>query len=678
MGTPRNFIRAGRILGLVLALGIGPAGLVRAADEELDFGLEARPIDRVQFEGNVARTDVELMQLLALSGAPWYAPWRPDHYRLDGLEQGIDAIRRSYRADGYRDVSVQLIDPEEQENGRDALRIVISEGVRTVVDQVEFSGPEPLDRDTLLALLRYRPGAAAPFREGNLGGDLYRVTEAYVSRGHLGVVVRNHLEESGNRVIIRYEIKAGPVYRIGKVTVDGAQRVREEFIRRELVVADGRPFLATDQQESEARLLKTGWFRDVSFVVVNLDEEAATADLVVQVLERPTAFWELGLGTGSKDRVRFVGAWGESNLLGTGKSLTLRARIFGVYDVQVDDPDKNQLYWDHEEELIYRHPHFFGTRKTITSRLFSEVESRPSSGLQIKQIGLSGGTSIYSRQSSYMDSELEVTRTRKEPLSEALKVDNSRAITSSLSLVYRRDFRDDTFNPTQGHYTELLAQTAGGPLLLGDNSFNKLLSSGVKIASFGGVTFACRIEAGWMSAYSDSKDLWGAAAGVPIEERFFAGGNNTVRGYRESSLGPRLSADDATLVQDPQFLTDRLSSGGTALLLASAEIRFPIVSRWNFGGELFFDSGNVWTRWSEVSSGDFAWTGSVVDDEAAQAYRTSYGIGLTYRTVVGPLRLDYGIPLRRATFNSRNDLGEIIDSEQDPASVWHFSLGYAF
>jgi outer membrane protein assembly factor BamA len=113
-------------------------------------------------------------------------------------------------------------------------------------------------------------------------------------------------------------------------------------------------------------------------------------------------------------------------------------------------------------------------------------------------------------------------------------------------------------------------------------------------------------------------------------------------------------------------------------MVANVELRFPIIPEWNIGGEFFFDTGNVWANWDRVTADSFRLTGSVVDEEATNAYRTSFGMGLTYRTVVGPLRLDYGIPLRRATFNSRDEMGNITGSESDPPNVWHFSLGHAF
>ena len=107
-------------------------------------------------------------------------------------------------------------------------------------------------------------------------------------------------------------------------------------------------------------------------------------------------------------------------------------------------------------------------------------------------------------------------------------------------------------------------------------------------------------------------------------------------------------------------------------------MRFPIIPDWNIGGEIFFDTGNVWENWGRVTRDSFKLSGAVEGDEAADAYRTSYGIGVTYRTVVGPLRLDYGVPLRRATYYLRDETGQITGSESDPDHVWHFSLGHAF
>ena len=89
------------LIGLFVVPGSG------VADEELDFGLEKREIERLTFEGNTAWSDDDLKSLLSIEGSPWYFPWRPDRYRLDGLEQGIQALRQ--RAQLARVVELQAL-----------------------------------------------------------------------------------------------------------------------------------------------------------------------------------------------------------------------------------------------------------------------------------------------------------------------------------------------------------------------------------------------------------------------------------------------------------------------------------------------------------------------------------------------------------------------------------------
>ena len=141
--------------------------------------------------------------------------------------------------------------------------------------------------------------------------------------------------------------------------------------------------------------------------------------------------------------------------------------------------------------------------------------------------------------------------------------------------------------------------------------------------------FAYRLRAGYASAFGDSRE-----AGLPIESRFFVGGGNSVRGFKENSrgpLGPGL---------EPR--------GGRVLLLTNAEIRFPIplLARYHFGGALFLDGGTTWNSVDEIRLRDFR---IVADEEQVgrEDYFYGAGIGVRYYTPVGPLRLDIGFPLKK-------------------------------
>ena len=92
--------------------------------------------------------------------------------------------------------------------------------------------------------------------------------------------------------------------------------------------------------------------------------------------------------------------------------------------------------------------------------------------------------------------------------------------------------------------------------------------------------------------------------------------------------------------------------GGAFQLLANVEIRYPlpVLARWNFSGAFFLDSGNVWAQASDVSSGDFNLT-SEVDETTVEDYRYGVGVGIRYNTPIGPIRVDWGFPLKPDRFS---------------------------
>jgi outer membrane protein assembly factor BamA len=150
------------------------------------------------------------------------------------------------------------------------------------------------------------------------------------------------------------------------------------------------------------------------------------------------------------------------------------------------------------------------------------------------------------------------------------------------------------------------------------------------------------VRAGYANSYGRSPE-------VPVENRYFLGGANSVRGYEESGLGPH-DGENPT--------------GGEFLLLANVEIRYPLpfFARWNFSGSFFLDSGNVWEDASDVSSDDFNLTSGIYET-TEDDYRYGVGFGIRYNTPIGPIRLDWGFPLKPDRINEKGmvylSLGQI-------------------
>jgi outer membrane protein assembly factor BamA len=170
--------------------------------------------------------------------------------------------------------------------------------------------------------------------------------------------------------------------------------------------------------------------------------------------------------------------------------------------------------------------------------------------------------------------------------------------------------------------------------------------------------------------------------GVPYEDRFFAGGASTVRGYRENSLGPQIQ--DEQELEELEFssdtpLADSPARGGNYQLITNIEWRFPLplLSRWNFAGVLFYDGGNVWQNLADIRLKGFrlhSIPGEPDDPNSTKLwdYRYAFGTGLRLDTPFGPFRIDVGFPTKRARYVS-------VDEElTDEKVLYHFSLGYPF
>jgi outer membrane protein insertion porin family len=211
-------------------------------------------------------------------------------------------------------------------------------------------------------------------------------------------------------------------------------------------------------------------------------------------------------------------------------------------------------------------------------------------------------------------------------------------------------------DPRTGGFRDLGLVIAGG-VLGGDNDFYMVNTT---LQRYWSITptrvFAVRVRLGYGDSYGQSPE-------VPVENRFFTGGGNSVRGYDENSIGPREPVES---VVDGNTVVTPTVVGGRVFMLTNVELRFslPFVSRWHFSGAVFADGGNVWRDPESVSFSDFRIFQSE-DDVVQEDYRYGVGLGIRYNTPLGPIRLDYGIPLT-------------VEAGMSGSGRFHFSLGQIF
>ncbi|MFH2202312.1 MAG: BamA/TamA family outer membrane protein [Elusimicrobiota bacterium] len=457
--------------------------------------------------------------------------------------------------------------------------------------------------------------AALPIR----AGDEYDAAKAALAResllslfhnnGFLEAVVASRIALQNGAADLSLQVVEGPLYRFGETRFAGLKRIREKDARRELPYGPGEAYVRSALFAAQSRLYGLGLFEDIGVRVTTTTGK--TAEVVVRVKEKRAKWVKAGVGWGSEESERASVQFRHANFLRQAYTLNLTA----IY---------SRIWLEYNGEFVNRY--FLGSK--VENRLQVSWRREDLRGYDIEK---SAGQTSFGRTLAYGIRGSLAYKLQRSVLFNfnpgITAPANTTDLTSSVALLANRDTTDDPFFPTRGTLVQGRIERAGG-VLGGDVHFNRASLDG---AWYRGLWKKLTLAA---SARTGAIRQFGPASEVPVYERFFTGGANTIRGYRERGVG---RVDDLGA-----------PVGGNVLLGANIELRFPIF--WRFWGAAFLDGGQVDPR-----------EGLVVP--AHWKYGT--GAGLRVRTPVGPLRLDWGYKLSRQNADD---------------SDWriHLSLGEAF
>ncbi len=665
------------------------------ADDELSFGLETHRLERIELKGNLSFSDHDLKDVLRIQERTWTRPLNVPRYSPHLLDTQVGLIRNYYRNRGFHHVFVQLDSISTIDDKGDVLHISIVEGPLTQIRTVFLSDTDIFTEEFLREHLSLLEGESAPMSLNSFGGDIYTLRSLFRDETYLDAQVAvtmeiyDNTDSTGFFADINYNINPGKPYFVRGIDLIGNQETKDRLLTRELLIRPGDPLRWNKVEESRRQLLVTSLFRDVDIVPTFIDSTTGLADLEVRVVERKPAFYELGVGIGSQERIRLLAAWGHHNLRGTGRRVQVRGRgSWNLEDVVGNSISFDQGQINYRADIEYVNPRLRDSRFSLDMELYLKRETRGESALNQSIHGFNMGTTWKASRrvtnSAYLG--IKISNPSVHPYApDSLKV---RFDEVGVNLTQTRflnwsiyiDHRDDLFRPTRGMYTIGTLKLAGG-VMGGDFSFIKGSASWQNYHSvpLGGV-LALRFMVGAAAPYGKSTGL--GPDGVPYDDRFFAGGASSVRGYGHNTLGPQVTdqdeLDELNYGSDV-LLPDNPARGGNYLMLTNVEWRFPMpwLSRWNFASVLFFEGGNVWESLNDVQIRGFRLNsapGLPGDPGSTKVwdYRYSYGTGIRLDTPFGPVRADVGFPLKRVRY-----LG--LDKDfSDPKVVWHFSLGYPF
>ncbi len=604
-------------------------------------------VRQIRFSGNSVLSDKELRRVMTTKQENVFSfIGDAGNFNPEDLKRDLLIITAYYYDKGYLAVNVgePLIEFSADHKSID-ITIPIEEGPRykvgkIAVAEIDEDGNEiePLGgRKKVMGLIDTKQGEW--FSRSVVGEDLMRIEYHYKNAGYANANIdpRWSTREEELIVDIVFVIERGELVHIGKVLILGNEKTRDKVIRREMVIDEGDVFNQSKIDESKARINALGYFERVD-MTTKQGESPDTLDLVFEVKERPTGTFQVGAGLSSVENFIFTAQISQDNFLGRGLSVAIMAQISAL----------RQIF-----TLSFFEPYFLDTKWFFSFNLFSNMREYWDFRRESFGGGLTFGYPILPDLRVSLGYQLEKVNVTTRPsaslfgttsgIFQDLPLANlfNDGWTSSVRLTLSYDTRNNRLFPSKGTYNSASIEWAT-PYLGSQANFLRynLISRWYFPLGLG---FVLKFNAEWGLITSPDPQ------GVPIYERYFLGGIFDVRGYRRWTLSPRLNLPDGF---DPNANPSETGGkiGGNMMLLFQVELEFPIIEAVGIRGVLFFDAGNSFNMeksYCQFSSGHGI---NVFTDPCNYNpfyLRTSVGVGFRWFSPIGPLRFEWGFPLKR-------------------------------
>ncbi len=547
-------------------------------------------VTSVVFQGNRAFSDRSLKKVMLTRKAGFL---RPSRYHPDIFKEDLLSLEEFYHQNGYLEAALGdvgiAIDSTKQTVD---ILIPIDEGELTRVEDVALLGNTVFTDDALLKKVDIRSGD--PLKRLEIQSAGLAVLTLYSNHGYLEADVTPDVRIDGENhlALVDFLIQENDQFRVSRILLEGLEKTKSDIVTREILFRPGDIVRYSQLLQSQRNLYLTGLFESIFIRPQSpADQDSAKKDILIELRERMA--WELnaGVGYGSIEKARLTLGLSNMNLAGTARKIGLTGRISFV---------------NRRAEISFTEPWTLGYRWRTDINLSTEYAEEPGFDLTRSGGRVEVGRSFTHRSRAsltYRQEQVNLRHIKVRPVPEKYKT-NLRTL--SLSVVY--DTRDNLFNSTSGWYLEWTNEIAGAFLRSTDTFVRSIGRARYFHRLTGSTLLAHSLEAGWM-------DVYGSSLEVPLNERFYTGGPNSLRGFEYRLVGP-LDENDYPL-------------GGNFKATLNLEVRQGLY-KW-IGAVLFADMGNVWRKLE----------GARFDD-----VRFSPGFGLRINTPLGVFRCDYGINVK--------------------------------
>lgn len=595
---------------------------------DLTFKVNEGPrykINEVRFEGLKDVDESDLISLMQTRSYKWWSSWLFGTGRLDEdlLEVDRVAMRQFLLDRGYVDATIgqPVIVKNDQEFD---LVFRVTEGPVFQFGKITFSGDKlGSASEEITEVVKAETGE--DFSAKTIREDTFAVGDVFGDVGYAfaNVVPNTQINRGNSTVDIDYEVAKGKLVSINKVNIKGNNKTYDHVIRREFRVDEQELYSGKKVRRTQEVLQRLGYFDEVGVSTEPVGDDKV--DVNVNVKEGQTGSFSAGAGYSTYDGLLFNSRVSENNLFGTGRRLSLNVDIGterSSYVLSFDDPRMADTYFSG------------GTSIFRSDRVYDDYDrqltgANATVGYPLEQVF---GEWAQDLSTSVKYEILDITIDDIDDDAADLVIE-SEGDSSASGITPRlvRNTINNPLNPTRGSRQDASVEITG---FGGDEEFylfglRNTFYYPVVETSVGEITLSMRTNYDKGEAQGDSDFL-------PLYRRLYVGGINSVRGYKNRSIGPKDERGN--------------EYGGASEFVHSTDLLFPLVNAAGIRGVFFYDMGNAF---DDNESVDF------------NELKKGYGAGIRWNSPLGPLRLEFGFP---------------IDTEEgeDKDMQTHFSFGAPF
>ena len=543
-------------------------------------------------------------------------------FKEEAFQKDMDNLTAYYYHEGY--IKAEVGTPTVTHEEKDIyITIAVEEGDRYTIGKVDITGDLILPRETLSENMQTCEEKV--FSSSYLNKDMVAITDLYSDRGYANVDITplTSIDDEAKTIAVEFDIVKGEKIYFDRVNITGNDRTRDKVIRRELKVVEGDLYSTSAIKRSQQQIENLGYFKK-SNITTSKGADPDKVTLNVEVEEKPTGSISFGAGYSSVDSLVGMIQLSQENFLGKGQRININTQLGGVnrFMISFTEPRFRDTKWSTGVDLYN------------LERWYEDFDSTSTGG----NLRFGHPMGEYSRFNfGYEYEVVDISNVDNDASLEIIEQEGETTV-GALTAGISRNTLDSRFTPRMGSLASFTSKFAG---LGGDADFFTLIASAAKYFPLPWDTaFMVRGTIGYSEGIGGDD--------VPIFEKFFLGGLDSLRGFEDRTVGPQERRGDySPFIEDPD---DYDVVGGEKQLFFNFEYIFPILKEAGIRGVVFFDTGNAYRS----------------NEDYFSDMRKSAGFGVRWQSPFGPLRLEMGFNL-----DPKSEYDE-------SSSEFHFTMGSMF